>query len=128
MANPFHNQTKEGDGTMSISINGLNKATVLAALYNASKPQGRGFMKYDPKPMTPEEAQQLLDTNPRQYFDYVKGRIMKIDLSKDEVDTWGYNRDNGEDAAEKVIQILQQSGDVNAEPIKETHAKNTFGC
>jgi len=93
---------------MSISIKGLNKAAVLAALYNASKPQGMGFMRYDSKPMTSDEAQKLLDADPRQYFDYLKGRVMKIGLSKDEVDTWGYNRDNGENAAEKAIETLQQ--------------------
>jgi len=114
---------------MSISIKGLNKAAVLAALYNASKPQGMGFMHYDAKPMTTEEAQQLLDSDPRQYFDYLKGRVMKIGLSKEEdVNTWGYNRDNGENAAEKVIETLRQSGDVNAESIKKTHAKNTLAA
>lgn len=114
---------------MSSSIQGLNKAAVLAALYNASKPQGMGFLHYDAKPMTPEEAQQLLDSDPRQYFDYLKGRVMKIDLSKEEdVNTWGYNRDNGKNAAEKVIETLRQSGDVNAESIKKTHAKNTMAA
>ena len=114
---------------MSISIQGLNKAAVLAALYNASKPQGMGFMHYDAKPMTTEEAQQLLDSDPCQYFDYLKGRVMKIGLSKEEdVNTWGYNRDNGENAAEKVIETLRQSGDVNAESIKQTHAKNTLAA
>ncbi len=43
-----------------ISINGLDKAAVLAALYNASRPQGMGFMHYDPKPMEVEEARTLL--------------------------------------------------------------------
>jgi hypothetical protein len=35
----------------SIDLKGLNKAAVLAALYNASKPQGMGFLQYDPTPM-----------------------------------------------------------------------------
>lgn len=113
---------------MSISINGLNKAAVLAALYNASKPQGMGFMHYDAKPMTSEEAQQLLDADPRQCFDYLKGRVMKISLNKDEVNTWGYNRDNGENAAEKVIEILQKTSDTNAPAIQQTHTKNTFAA
>ena len=40
-----------------ISIEGLDKSKVLAALYNASRPQGMGFMQYDPNPMTEEEAE-----------------------------------------------------------------------
>lgn len=32
-----------------INIKGLNKAKVLAALYNASKPLGLGILQYDPK-------------------------------------------------------------------------------
>ena len=34
-----------------ISLVGLSKAAVLAALYNASKPQGMGFLQFNPKPM-----------------------------------------------------------------------------
>lgn len=43
-----------------INIADLDKAEVLAALYNASKPQGMGFMHYDPAPMGVEEARQHL--------------------------------------------------------------------
>lgn len=78
---------------MSISLVGLNKADVLAALYNASKPQGAGFIHYDPTPMTRKEAEQLLAQGT--YFDYLKGRVMKVDLSKDELNPWGFDRDNG---------------------------------
>lgn len=111
---------------MSISIKGLDKATVLAALYNASKPQGMGFLQYNPKPMTIEGARDLLKQTT--YFDYLGGRVMKINLAEDDVDTWGYNRDNGENAAEKVIEILQQTGDSNADSIKDTHSKNTLAA
>lgn len=88
-----------------MNIKGLNKAEVLAALYNAAKPQGMGFLSYDPKPMTVEEAQEILDSG-QTYFDYVFGRVMKVDLSKDELWTATYNRDNGYDAAEKALAHL----------------------
>ena len=84
-------------------------------------------MHFDPKPMTKEEAQQLLGHG-CQRFDYIMGRVMKIDLGKDDVDTWGYNRDNGKDAAEKVIETLRQTGDTNAPSIKEAHSKGTFAA
>ncbi|MDD4476620.1 MAG: hypothetical protein PHY40_00480 [Patescibacteria group bacterium] len=83
----------------------MNKAKVLAALYNNSKPQGMGFLHFDAQPMTEEEAQALLDSG-QTYFDYLKGRVMKIDLSGDELETWLYNRDNGENAAETVLENL----------------------
>ena len=42
-----------------ISLVGLDKAKILAALYNASRPLGMGFMQYDPAPMATEEARDL---------------------------------------------------------------------
>ena len=83
-----------------ISIKG-RKPEVLAALYNASSPQGLGYLQYDKANMTIEEAAELLKSQTS--FDYLKGRVMKIDFSGDEADTWGYNRDNGEGAAERVV-------------------------
>ena len=77
---------------------------MLAALYNASKPQGMGFMHYDSKPMTRQEAEALLEK--ATYFDYLKGRVMKVDLSGDELDPRLYDRDNGQGAAECAIAKL----------------------
>lgn len=56
-----------------INIKGLNKAKVLAALYNASKPLGLGILQYDPKDMSEKEAAELLKE--QSYFDYLKGRV-----------------------------------------------------
>lgn len=108
-----------------ISLVGLDKAAVLAALYNASKPQGMGFIHYNPAPMTIEQAQHLLDQSPRKYFDYLAGRVMKVDLSGDELDTWCYDRDNGEGAAAAAIEELQTTGDTNSPAIEATHHVNT---
>ncbi len=111
---------------MSISIEGINKDTILAALYNASKPQGMGFIQYDPKPMSAEEAGAILEKTTS--FDYLKGRVMKICLEKDEVDTRWYNRDNGENAAERAIEALRQSNNPNADSIQKTHSENTLAA
>lgn len=90
-----------------MNIAELNKAEVLAALYNASQQLGMGFLNArGAEPMTTEQAQALLDAG-QTYFDYLHGRVMKIDLAGDEVDTWGYDRDNGEGAAEKAIAHLR---------------------
>lgn len=88
----------------SLSQLGLSKAFVLATLYNASKPQGMGYLHYTPDPMSLDEAQALLDAGTT-YFDYLKGRVMKIDLRGDTFDTRLYNRDNGANAAERALGI-----------------------
>ena len=74
----------------------------MATLYNNSTPQGMGFLHYHPKNMTTEEAQSLLDEG-QTYFDYVNGRVMKIDLSSDELKTDLYDRDNGQGAASAAL-------------------------
>ncbi len=107
-----------------ITLAGLNKADVLAALYNASKPQGMGFMHYDPKPMTREEAEGLLKRTTD--FDYLKGRVMKVNLSGDELDTWSYDRDNGQGAAERAIAELRTTSDANSPTIQATHHVKTL--
>lgn len=84
-----------------IDISKLSKAQVLAALYNASQPLGMGFMHYDPSPMSENEAANLLEQST--YFDYLKGRVMKVDLSKSEFDPRYYDRDNGQGAAARVV-------------------------
>lgn len=90
----------------TIDLTGLDKAEVLAALYNASQPRGMGILYYDPTSMTTEEAQKLLDSG-QTYFDYLKGRVMKVDLSSDQLETWLYDRDNGQGAAQRVIDTLK---------------------
>lgn len=90
---------------MELSIKGLDKAAVLAALYNASKPQGLGMLHFDPKPATTEQAREWLKASgPRCYFDYLHGRVMKVDLSGDVLKTWLYDRDNGVGAAKRALE------------------------
>jgi len=90
----------------TVKISHLSKAKVLAAPYNRSKPLGMGMLHYDPTPMTEDEAKELLESSHSKYFDYLKGRVMKIDLSGEELDTYLYNRDLGQNAAENVIKNI----------------------
>ena len=87
-----------------IDISKLSKVQVLVALYNASQPFGTGLLHYDPAPMSEEEAADLLEQST--YFDYVKGRVMKVDLSKNEFNPRLYDRDNGPGEAQRVIDAL----------------------
>jgi hypothetical protein len=108
----------------TISIEGLNKAAVFAALYNGARPQGLGFIHYDPAPMTAEEAEKEFG-NCDGYYDYVHGRVMKVDLSKNTFDPWLYDRDNGKGSAEQIINALKQNGDTNPIEAMEIHHKGT---
>lgn len=94
-----------------IDIKGLDKAEVLLALYNHSKPLGMGWLQELSmgKAYTIEDARKDLEnSSPDYYFDYLYGRVMKVDLSKDTFDGWLYDRDNGEGKAQKVIDELRK--------------------
>ena len=94
-----------------IDITGLDKAEVLLALYNHSKPLGLGWLQElgKTKEYTIDDARRdLEESSPDFYFDYLYGRVMKVDLSKDTFDGWLYDRDNGEGKAQKVIDELRK--------------------
>lgn len=92
-----------------MDISKLDKAAVLAVLYNSARLRGIEGMHFStPEKMTREEALMLLVESQDKYFDYILGRAMKIDLSNDELDTWLYNRDNGSGAAEAAIAGLYE--------------------
>jgi hypothetical protein len=84
-----------------IDISKIDKAEVLLTLYNNSQPLGLGFLQYEDRKMTLSEAKELLQN--QTYFDYLKGRVMKIDLGENILKTWLYDRDNGENAAYNVL-------------------------
>lgn len=86
-----------------IDIKNMNKADVLAKLFNASKQQGMGVLDSSgASGMSVNEAQEILDGG-QTYFDYLKGRVMKIDLSGDELSPGLYDRDNGTGAAAAAL-------------------------
>ena len=88
----------------TIDISKASKAKILAALYNASQSLGMGFPHYKPEKMSKEEAEELLKE--QTYFDYLNGRVMKVDLSTNEFNPGLYDRDNGQGAALRAISHL----------------------
>jgi len=94
--------------TDDIDISNCDKAEILAALYNASRQQGMGLMhSRGREPMTKEQAaEEITNAGVRSYFDYLHGRVMKIDLSGDVMRTFLYDRDNGEGSAAMAIAHL----------------------
>lgn len=92
--------------TWRMKITDENRAIVLAALYNASCPQGMGWLHYDKRDMTITESYLILSTGVRQ-FDYLRGRVMKVDLGKEYPDFSLYDRDNGVGAAMRATNGLE---------------------
>jgi hypothetical protein len=99
------------DTTIAVSTGDLTDAEVLAALYNAAKPLGMGWLNYSPEPMSTEEAEKVLEEARRYsaypedvYFDYLDGRVVKTSIGEGEIDPRLYDRDNGEGAARAAIE------------------------
>ena len=85
-----------------ISIKGKSKAKVLKALYDHSHIQGLGFLQAVPdETVTVEHCEELLKKET--YFDYMYGKVLKVDLSKDEFDERLYDRDCGKGAAQRAV-------------------------
>lgn len=90
----------------NVNIAGLSKGIVLQALFNASKQQGLGLLQAEgAKPMTLDDANEF--TKISLNFDYLRGRVLKVDISGDEFGSWSYDRDNGAGAAERAIAALR---------------------
>ena len=88
-----------------IDTNGISKWKILKALYDNSRPLGLGFLHYTPEPMPEKEARELVKD--QTYFDYVRGRVIKVNLENpDGFEEWLYDRDNGPGAAQRVIAEL----------------------
>lgn len=106
-----------------IKYNGLSKAEVLMVLYNASKPMGLGMFIATPNKMTLKQAEMLLKTDT--YFDYIQGRVMKLDLSNDEgFDPWLYDRDNGSSAASRALDAYRKQKQLTAKNSAKTSNEN----
>ena len=95
-----------GMESQDVDISGLDKVKVLQGLFKIAKPQGLGFLHYKPDDsLNDKEAKKILET--RNYsVDYLNGRVMKVNLRGDTLNTRLFNTDNGKDAAERVIEAL----------------------
>ena len=101
-----------------INISGLDKAEVLASLYNHAKILGMGFFGQRAlgnkagHAMTTAEAQQEIDSlvasNRPLRFDYLHGKPMKIKITGDELDASTYDEYNGEGTAAKAIKQIKE--------------------
>ena len=118
-----------------VDITGLDRGAVLAALYNNTHAPGLGVLHYSAAGMSVEEATELLEERWERTidgqplvagFDYLHGRVMKIAIphTGNELNTWGYDRDNGEGAVAKIIADLRATGEVNSAETQTAHRKS----
>jgi hypothetical protein len=82
------------------------KARVLKALYNHSKPVRMAILTGQARPdLTTEAAEAILaevrEKGHSPYFDYLYGRVLKVDL--DRIDYRLYDRDNGDGAGARAV-------------------------
>ncbi len=99
-----------------VNIKGMNKAEVLLALWKASQMQGMSFLGFlasgeltlsQARKEIQERKHTSFDGMDSIYFDYLNGKVMKVDLGKDEFDPRLYDRDNGDGAAQRAIDNLK---------------------
>jgi hypothetical protein len=87
-----------------VNIQGIDKLRLLEALWTRSQPAAFFRMQgISPPPFNMNEAQKAV----HQYIDYFCGRVIKCDLSGNEADPWGYDRDNGNGAFQSVVNSLR---------------------
>lgn len=89
------------DTNDNIDVSSIDSAELLAALYNNSHGQGLGMLHFTPEEMTKEHAQTLLDDHT--YFDYLQGRVMKVEINGKTLNPRLYDRDVGDGAAQSVV-------------------------
>lgn len=113
-----------------IDVSDIDPEVLLAGLYNRSFVMGMGIFQAQPGNMTLEEAQEYLNgkvepdyvgraleggTGAR-YFDYLNGRVMKVEINGKTLQEGLYDRDMGEGAAQKVIDNIRSVGTTSELP------------
>lgn len=98
---------------MDINISGVNKAKLLAALYNNARPQGMGWLQARHDAMTEQEATDLITAHTHgdtTWFDYVHGRPIKVGFKGDTLlraDLYDRDAPDGDGSAERIVDSLR---------------------
>ncbi len=85
-----------------IDISEMDRREVLAALYNNARGQGLGLLQCIAADMTTDEASEVLAGGGAR-FDYLHGRVLKVNLEGRLLDPRLYDRDNGQGAAARAL-------------------------
>lgn len=103
--------------TNLIDISGLDKAELLAGLFNAATPTDTDYLRFYPNGMSRDQAAEILETRAwlaKTHKTFltsfgIKGRTIKLDLTTDTLDPTSYDAHNGEGAAAAVVAKLRES-------------------
>lgn len=104
--------TEVSEGLIDISKKDIG--AVLAALYNAACPTGMGFMHYDPDTWDERTANYYLEHFKEEitsddgyiHIKYLLGRPLNIVIRDGIINVRGYNNDNGQGLAERIIRTI----------------------
>ena len=106
-----------------IDISGIDKPSLLAALYNNARPMGMGVLhargqmsRKDAVGASTRGDDSILQKECWE-FDYLFGRPLKIDLGGDEAEPWLYDRDWGEGAFKRIV-----------DQVRSDQSKGVDGC
>lgn len=86
-----------------MDITGIDKAEILCALFNMAGPQGLGWLHYTGKPLSLEDAREVLRNY--SYVDYLRGRVIKVNFTGNWLDLRLFERDNGP-AENRLLEAL----------------------
>lgn len=125
-----------------VDIGGLDKAAVLAVLYNAAAPHRMGFLQTEhaPEIMTIEEARQVIEERghdhhellhsmgvphpgPVYSYTYLYGRPLKVNVSGERLQTDRYDHYHGTGTAAFAIAELRRTGEVCSEAVYAAHVR-----
>lgn len=91
---------------MKIDVSDIPKARLLQELYaNAATPGFWGAIER--VPMTDQTAEELTQED-RQYFDYLHGRVLKVEINGRVLNSALYDRDNGNGSALRCVDTIRK--------------------
>lgn len=85
-----------------IDVSDIAPGVLLQTLYMGARVQGLGVLHSTSGPLETEEIEEYLKDMP-QYFDYLKGRVMKVEINGKTLRPRLYDRDNGVGAAQASV-------------------------
>ena len=101
------------EGRAKVNVAGLDKRELILALWAKSKtakffesPWSVASGIQAPINCNEDELDKVLQ-HPEMYADYLSGRVMKTRFKGDEVDPWGYDRENGPGAMQAVVNEMR---------------------
>ncbi len=97
----------------TVDITGIDKPKLLAALYNNSEPVNFSSLA-GPGWMTEEKAAEIIKEDGLD-FDYLYDHEIKINLGRDKVDPYAYDRNNGEGRVASIVENLRKSIEIQPE-------------